>query len=270
MWEVPCHFVGPLSTMFLYASYSTLACIALDRCLVVIYGIRYKAMVTTSVIKVEVALSWALSAILAFLGPKAFGIAKNIYTFYPPESMCVVVEKQVMQSDSVHEAAQTGHKTIRDEHFSIMESILSMYLPFLILMTSSVLLMVLLRKRKTGGRSAMVDRSCRTVLMMVSGYLVCSTPYAMTLVCDSISPEAYLVFRFLLQVHCIFTPIIYISRDSNFRRAVSGKKYSYASAGPQSSSGSVLGNLFERIKDKHPSFTKITNQNEESTITVSR
>jgi len=220
MWEIPCHFVGPLSTMFVYASYMTLSCIALDRCLVVIYGARYKRKVTRNVIKIEVVVSWVLSVLLAFLGPQVFGLTKIIYSFHPPESMCVVVTAEEVENDTMHRPGPQVHTTIRDSNFSIMESILSMYLPFIILVTSSVVLIILLQIRETGKRSAIVRRSCQTVLLIVGGYLVCSTPYALTPLHARISPEMYLVFRFLLQVHCMFTPIIYILRDTSFRRVM--------------------------------------------------
>lgn len=215
-WELPCHFVGPLSALFVYASYLTLSCIALDRCLVVMYGVRYKQLVTKTVIKTAVTLSWALSALLSFLGPQFFGLAKVIYSFHPPESMCVVVTKQTVEDHS----RSTGHTTIRDARFSLMESILSMYLPTCILVSSSLGLVVLLQWRKTGLKSEVVRRSCRTVLLMIAGYLVFSIPYATTPLYVHYSPEMYLVFRFLLQTHCLITPLIYIRRDTNFRRAM--------------------------------------------------
>ena len=221
MWEIPCHFVGPLSIMFVYASYMTLSCIALDRCLVVIYGARYKIKVTITVIKIEVIISWVLSVLLAFLGPHVFGLTKIIYSFHPPESMCVVVTAELVENDTMHKSGTSeDHTTIRDENFSIMESILSMYLPFIILVTSSVVLLTLLQIRRTGKRSDIVRKSCQTVLLMIGGYLICSTPYAVTALYTQLSPEAYLVFRFLVQLHCMFTPIIYILRDTSFRRAM--------------------------------------------------
>lgn len=221
LWRIPCHVVGPLSTMFIYASYMTLSCIALDRCLVVIYGARYKRIVTKKIIKIEVVTSWIMSVFLAFIGPQVFGITRFIYSFHPPESMCVVVEENEIAEGKGLGHLKREHTTIRNADFSLMESILSMYLPCLILLTSSVVLVVLLHIRKTGKRSDIVKRSCQTVLLMIGGYLVCSTPYAVTALNSKISPEYYLMFRFLLQFHCIITPIIYIFRDTSFRRAMS-------------------------------------------------
>ena len=251
MWEIPCHFVGPLSTMFVYASYMTLSCIALDRCLVVIYGARYKGMVTKNVIKIEIMISWLLSILLAFLGPQVFGLTKFIYSFHPPESMCVVVVAELVASDLMHKSETPEHTTIRDSNFSIMESILSMYLPFIILVTSSVVLLMLLQIRKTGRRSDIVRRSCQTVLLMIGGYLLCSTPYAITPLHSKISPETYLVFRFLLQVHCMFTPIIYILRDTSFRRAMSIRK---KKTGPSNCSY-----LVTYAKERNPNLANLVN-----------
>ena len=175
-------------------------------------------------------LSWVLSALLAFLGPQVFGLTKVIYSFYPPESMCIVVTKEnvYQMEETLHDPnsntarlSSVDHRSIRDSNFSIMESILSMYLPLLILTSSSVTLMVLLHLRKMNRRSDIVRRSCQTVLLMIGGYMVCSIPYAVTPLYPTITPEYYLVFRYLLQTHCIFTPLIYIYRDSNFRKAVS-------------------------------------------------
>ena len=106
-----------------------------------------------------------------------------------------------------------------------MESVMSMYLPFIVLLTSSLILIVNLHLRKIGQRSDIVKRSCQTVLLVMLGYVVCSTPYAVTaLLHTEITPEMYLLFRFLLQAHCLFNPIIYIFKDRNFRRAMSMKR----------------------------------------------
>ena len=224
IWKVPCHVVGPLSTIFVYASYFTLCCIVLDRCLVVAYGAKYKVVVTRRVIKTEIILSWAISIILAFLGPQFFGLTEVIYSFHPPESMCVVVEKADRQTSlkGYQESPDyTMHRTIRDPRFSLMESILSLYLPCIILISSSITMLALLHNRKMIKKSRIVRRSCEIVVLMVVGYLFFATPYAITgLIRQKLTPDLYLVFRYILQLHCMFTPIIYVSRDPKFRGVV--------------------------------------------------
>ena len=194
--------------MFVYASYLTLTCIAIDRCLVVLYGVRYKAIMTKTVIIAMIVVSWVISFVIAFIGPQFVDPGNIIYQYHPDQSMCIVTQKE-----PVNPRLSGKSKT-----FDTFSTIVITYIPFIIIMSSSIVLIYLLSRRKES-KSNIIRRSCVTVILMNAAYLICSALFALEIFVDNM-PSVNLFTSFLIQMHCAIIPIIYLMRDSKFRRSV--------------------------------------------------
>ena len=166
----------------------------------------------TNVIITMIVISWVLSFLLAFLGPQVvnWGHAWGdiIYQFHPDQSMCIVTKSNPM----------SPRTTGKSKTFDTFSTIVITYIPFIIITTSSIVLIYLLSRRKQS-KSNMIRRSCVTVVLMNASYLICSFLFAFEIFLDNM-PSVNLFTSFLIQMHCVITPIIYLKRDSKFRRGV--------------------------------------------------
>ena len=101
---------------------------------------------------------------------------------------------------------------------AFVEAIALIITPVFVVMVTSTILIVSLKRRLC--RSDVILRSVQTVVIMTIGFNICVLPYSLTVGISpaTIGPNGMLVLIFLMHVHSLINPIIFLTRSSKFRR----------------------------------------------------